>query len=66
MLQKKAYFPDMLLTYIFGPSVVKYDILSNYRRSKLHAVSSLRAWMSPYIEEHKGLSQINGYEKELF
>ena len=28
----------MLLSYIFGPSVVKYDILSNNRRSKLHAV----------------------------
>ena len=29
----------MLLSYIFGPSVVKYDILSNNRHSKLHAVT---------------------------
>ena len=28
----------MLLSSIFGPSVVKYGILSNNRRSKLHAV----------------------------
>ena len=28
----------MLLSYIFGPSVVKYGILSNNRRSELHAV----------------------------
>ena len=28
----------MLLSDIFGPSVVKYDILGNNRRSKLHAV----------------------------
>ena len=27
----------MLLSYIFGPSLVKYDILSSNRRSKLHA-----------------------------
>ena len=32
------YFTEMLLSYIFGPSVVKYGILSNNRRSKLHAV----------------------------
>ena len=32
------YFTEMLLSYIFGPSVVKYDVLSNNRRSKLHAV----------------------------
>ena len=29
----------MLLSYIFGPSVVKYDILCNNRRSKLHTDS---------------------------
>ena len=29
----------MLLSYTFGPSVVKYGILSNNRRSKLHAVT---------------------------
>ena len=29
---------EMLLSYIFGPSVVKYDILSNNRGSKLRAV----------------------------
>ena len=28
----------MLLNYTFGPSVVKYDILGNNRRSELHAV----------------------------
>ena len=28
----------MLLSYIFGPSLVKYDIVSNNRGSKLHAV----------------------------
>ena len=28
----------MLLSYTFEPSVVKYGILSNNRRSKLHAV----------------------------
>ena len=27
------YFTEMLLRYIFGPSVVKYDVLSNNRRS---------------------------------
>ena len=32
------YFTETLLSYIFGPSVVKYGILSNNRRSKLHAV----------------------------
>ena len=32
------YFTEMLLSYIFGPSVVKYDILSNNRRRELHAV----------------------------
>ena len=32
------YFTEMLLSYIFGPSVVKYGILSNNRRSKLHVV----------------------------
>ena len=31
-------FTEMLLSYIFGPSVVKYGILSNNRRSKLHTV----------------------------
>ena len=31
-------FTEMLLSYIFGPSVVIYDIRSNNRRSKLHAV----------------------------
>ena len=29
---------EMLLGYIFGPSVLKYDILSNNSCSKLHAV----------------------------
>ena len=28
----------MLLSNIFGPSVVKYDLLRNNRHSKLHAV----------------------------
>ena len=32
------YFTEMLLSYIFGPSVVKYDILSNDKCRKLHAV----------------------------
>jgi len=32
------YFTEILRSDIFGPSVVKYDILSNNRRSKLHAV----------------------------
>ena len=32
------YFTEILLSYICGPSVVKYDILSNNRRRKLHAV----------------------------
>ena len=32
------YFTEMLLSYIFGPSAVKYGILSNNRRNKLHAV----------------------------
>ena len=32
------HFTEMLLSYIFGPSVVKYGILSNNRYSKLHAV----------------------------
>jgi len=32
------YFTEMLLSYIFGASVVKYDILSNNRSSKQHAV----------------------------
>ena len=32
------YITEMLLSYIFGPSVVKYDILSNNRCSKLHPV----------------------------
>ena len=32
-------FTEILLSYIFGPSVVKYNILSiNIRRSKLYAV----------------------------
>ena len=31
-------FTKMLLSYIFRPSVVKYGVLSNSRRSKLHAV----------------------------
>ena len=31
----------MLLSYIFGPSVVKYDIL---RRSKPHEVSHVKLW----------------------
>ena len=29
------YFTEMLLSYIFGPGVVKYDILGNNRCSKL-------------------------------
>ena len=29
---------EMLLGYIFGPSVLKYDILSNNSRNKLYAV----------------------------
>ena len=37
-----AYFTQMLLSYIFGPSVVKYDILTNNRRSKLHPVVECR------------------------
>ena len=32
------YFTEMLLSYIFGLSVVKYGILSNNRRSKQQAV----------------------------
>ena len=34
------YFTEMLLSYwyIFGPSMVKYNILSNSRCSKRHAV----------------------------
>jgi len=32
------YFQKMLLSYVFRPSVVKYGILGNNRRSKLHAV----------------------------
>ena len=32
------YFTEMLLSYIFRPRVVKYDILRNNRCSKLHAV----------------------------
>ena len=32
------YFTEMLLSYIVGPRMVKYDILSNNRRSALHAV----------------------------
>ena len=32
------YFTEILRSYIFGPGVVKYGILSNNRRSKLHAV----------------------------
>ena len=32
------YFTEMLVSYIFGPSVVEYGILSDNRRSKLHAV----------------------------
>ena len=32
------FFTEMLLSYIFGPSVVKYDILSNDKCRKLHAV----------------------------
>ena len=32
------YFTEMLPSYIFRPSVVKYGILSNNRRSKLHSV----------------------------
>ena len=32
------YFTEMLLSFIFGPSVVKYDMLSNNCRSKIHAV----------------------------
>ena len=31
-------FTEMLLSYIFWPSVVKYGILSNNRGSKLHVV----------------------------
>ena len=31
------YFTEMLLSYIFGPRVVKCGILSNNRHSKLHA-----------------------------
>ena len=32
------YFREMLLSYIFGPSEVKYYILRENRRNKLHAV----------------------------
>ena len=32
------YFKEMLLSHIFGPSVVKFIILRNNRRRKLHAV----------------------------
>ena len=32
------YFREMLLSYIFEPSVVKYGILSNNRRSNQHVV----------------------------
>ena len=32
------YVTEMLLSFIFRPSVVKYDILSNKRCNKLHAV----------------------------
>ena len=32
------YLTAMLLSHIFGPSVVKYNILSNNRHGKLHAV----------------------------
>ena len=32
------YFTEMLLSYIFGPIVVKYGILSDMRHSKLHTV----------------------------
>ena len=32
------YFTEMLLSYIFGPSVVRYNILSNNSSGTLHAV----------------------------
>ena len=35
------FFTEMLLSYIFGPSVVKYDIVSNNRRRMLHTVIDL-------------------------
>ena len=34
----KIFHSVLLLSYIFGPSVVKYDIQSNSWHSKLHAV----------------------------
>ena len=34
----RKYFAEMLLGYIFGPSVVKYGILSDNRHNKLQAV----------------------------
>ena len=36
------YFTEMLLSYVFGPRMVKYDILSNNWRSKIHAYMQLK------------------------
>ena len=46
------YFTEILLTYIFGPSVVKYGILSNNWHSKLHAVID---YLFLFVLEHSCL-----------
>ena len=64
---------EMLLIYIFGPSVVKYDILSNNRRSKLHTV--IGYLFAPILFSHEPnkqylnscfLTELNGEKKHCF
>ena len=46
------YYTEMLLSFIFGPSEVKYDIVSNNRRSKLHAVIDCLFFFSITANNH--------------
>ena len=47
------YFTEMLLRYIFGPSVVKYDILSNNRRRKIGIFVKCLNRFCPRLKLHK-------------
>ena len=50
------YFKEILLSYIFGPSVVKYDILSNNRRNELHTVKDRQISLISFYAKRRRLA----------
>lgn len=59
------YVSEMLLSFIFRPSVVKYDILRNKRCNELHAVRDCLFFFFYIILAWPGKDPLVGVEVEL-